>query len=432
MTNQAIDRTRKGGRWYGAISAVAVVLAFLACDFDVSNPGPVPDVFLDDEDAHRAVVNGTARALADAHSELSRVTGAVTREIFASGNTGIYGINVEEGRGLLEEDLVNGFWSDAHNARWVGEEAVRRLTEVGADANLLAEAHIWAGYSNRFLGENFCEAVIDGGSAEPHTVYFDRAEANFTSALGMATDADLQLAARAGRATVYMSLGQWSAADTDAQMIPESFEFEVLYSTEEQGQYNTIRWSVANAPYRGHSVWNTKYEQYFLDTGDPRTAWSEDPDFPHGPVERQCCGLVPWKFQLKYPGNGDNIDLADGQEMKLIRAEALLVAGSWAEAMVLINDVRTSVTSQTTGLALDPWVATNLTEAWGYLKQERGIELWLEGRRMNDLRRWQANGTPGALDPLEDASNPDTYLDPNQSLCVPIALAEKETNPNVR
>jgi hypothetical protein len=215
-------------------------------------------------------------------------------------------------------------------------------------------------------------------------------------------------------------------------MIPESFEFEVLYSTEEQGQYNTIRWSVANAPYRGHSVWNTKYEQYFLDTGDPRTAWSEDPDFPHGPVERQCCGLVPWKFQLKYPGNGDNIDLADGQEMKLIRAEALLVAGSWAEAMVLINEVRTSVTSQTTSLPLDPWVAADLTEAWGYLKQERGIELWLEGRRMNDLRRWQANGTPGALHPLEDASNPDTYLDPNQSLCVPIALAEKETNPNVR
>jgi hypothetical protein len=80
---------------------------------------------------------------------------------------------------------------------------------------------------------------------------------------------------------------------------------------------------------------------------------------------------------------------------------------------------------------LDPWVATNLTEAWGYLKQERGIELWLEVRRMNDLRRWEANGTPGALDPLEDPSNPATFLDPNQTLCVPISQSERETNPNI-
>jgi hypothetical protein len=414
-----------------AIGAVAVLLAFMACDFDVSNPGPVPDEFLDDEDAHRAVVNGAHRAMADAHSETSRVTGAVTREIFASGNTGIYGINVEENLGLLEKELVNAYWSLAHNARWSAEDAARRLNEVGADPNILAEAYLWVGYSNRFLGENFCEAVIDGGAPQPHTVHFERAEAAFTNALNSATDGDLQLAARAGRATVHMSLGDWASAVADAQAIPESFEFEVQYSAEEQDQYNTIWWSVANQPYRGHSVWNTAFEQYYTDTGDPRTPWSQDPDFPHGPVERQCCGLVNWYFQLKYDEGGDNIDLADGREMELIEAEALLVAGDWQEAMQLIDDLRASVISETTGQPLEPWVATNLDEAWTHLKRERAIELWLEGRRMNDLRRWQDNNTPGDLHPLEDPSNPQTFLDPNQNLCIPISLAESQTNPNV-
>ncbi len=429
MRNQAIYGSRIRARACGAIGVVAVVFAFMACD--VSNPGPVPDEFLNDEDAHRAVVNGAARAMSDALSETARVTGAVTREIFASGNTGIYGINVEEGRGRLEEELVNGFWADAQNARWVAEEAARRLIEVGIDANLLAEAHLWAGYSNRFNGENFCEAVIDGGAAEPHTVYFQRAEAAFTNALAVATDGDLQLAARAGRATVYMSLGNWSAAVADAQAIPESFEFKALYSAEEGPQYNAIYFAVANEPYRGHSVWNTPFDQYFIDTGDPRTPWAEDPDFPNGPVERQCCGLVPWKFQLKYVERGDDIDLADGREMKLIQAEALLVAGDWQGAMQFINDLRASVTSQTTGQPLDPWVATDPTEAWTNFRRERGIELWLEGRRMNDLRRWKDNATPGALHPLEDALNPATFLDPNQSLCIPISLSERETNPNI-
>jgi hypothetical protein len=38
---------------------------------------------------------------------------------------------------------------------------------------------------------------------------------------------------------------------------------------------------------------------------------------------------------------------------------------------------------------LDPWVATNLDEAWTYLMRERGIELWLEARRFSDMRRWE-------------------------------------------
>ncbi|NIP60316.1 MAG: hypothetical protein GWM92_18305, partial [Gemmatimonadetes bacterium] len=340
--------TTRGRNALSWAAAILVAVGAGACDFDVTNPGPVPDDFLDDPDAHQALISGMARAFQEQHSELARVMGAATREVFASGNTGIYGINVNEGLGVFVPDQVDGFWADAHNARWTAEDGVRRLQEV-LDASafnssgVVAEAYLWAGYSNRFLGENFCEAVFDGGGVEPRSAYFTRAETQFTNAyeIGQAAGvSEVAMAAQAARASVRTYLDDWAGARSDAAAIPEDFEYEVDYSAAEQPQYNTIYFSVANQPYRGHSVWNTPYEQYYLDTGDPRTPWDEDPQFPNGPVQRQCCGLVPWFFQTKYDDVADNIDLSDQREMMLIEAEGLLRDGSMGPAMAIISQLR--------------------------------------------------------------------------------------------
>jgi hypothetical protein len=74
-----------------------------------------------------------------------------------------------------------------------------------------------------------------------------------------------------------------------------------------------------------------------------------------------------------------------------------------------------------TALNLAPWTATNATEAWTALKRERGIELWLEGRRLGDFRRWAALNRPGDQENMT-----------GRNLCFPIPLSELETNPNLR
>ena len=177
-------------------------------------------------------------------------------------------------------------------------------------------------------------------------------------------------------------------------------------------------------------------------TGDPRTPWAIDPDFDVavGSLSGFPGGAVPYKPQQKYTDRSSDIRLASGWEMRLVEAEAILQgagSGDWNDAMTLVNQVRTRNISDVSGLALSPWTATNDTEAWTFLKRERAIELWLEGRRMGDLRRWAELGTPGGVDDpgWEDPSHPGhtpLFLEYSRGpFCWDIPASERNANPNV-
>ena len=97
-----------------------------------------------------------------------------------------------------------------------------------------------------------------------------------------------------------------------------------------------------------------------------------------------------------------------------------------AAAMVIINALREGALA-----GLGNLVAADINEAWTFLKRERAIEMWLEGRRMADVRRWDANSTPGDLNPLELGITPVGGPDlSNRALCLPIPLDETEINTN--
>ena len=414
-------------RTAGAVGCGLLALAAAGCDFSVENPGPVADDILDGSAAHLAVVNGVARTISISLGEIALQTGAVTREIMASGNTNI---SIEHGLGQITANSSGNLWSGIQNARWLGEDAVRRLTAAKASNEILASAHLWTGFANR-RGDILCEAVIDGGAKQANTVMLDRAVVNFTQALTLSANATTKTAALAGRAGVYATLNKWTEAVADAKQVADAFTFQARYSSEEADQRNQVFFYSANAPYRVHSVWRTPYEQYFLDTGDPRTPWIKVPAFPFGEIQRPKIGNVAWYPQQKFKTYNDPINLVSGREMRLLEAEAVLVGGgSIPAAMALINGVRRTKISTTTGRALVDWPAATLDEAWTALRRERGIEMWIEGRRMADLRRWKAANRPGQLWALEDPTNPATYLDNPQSLCVPISQAEIDTNPN--
>ena len=424
-------RAIRPSRWCALVLALLLPLA--GCDeiFEVDNPGAVEDELLDREATHVALVNGVALELSEALNWVSYTTGAISREIFPAGSTGSFGITPLQQQGILDFSEVAAPWADAQRARQMAEEGFERFERVIGETEVqsyapAAEISLWAGYAYRLLGENWCEAVIDGSEIMPYTVFLERAEEWFTRAMEIAERAgetEIATAARAGRASVRLDLGNFAGAVEDAAQVPTDFVWAMQYDDIQQDQYNRVFWATANEPYRAHTVWNTPWEDYYRTTGDPRTPWGSIDTIPVGDAAVGPLGTVPWYFELKYDEKGDDINLSAGWEMRLIEAEALLRDGSWEQAVAIMNQRRTS-------LGIAPWEVGSLEEAWTAFKRERGAELWLEGRRMWDLRRWQMNNTPGALSPLETPGE-GSYLSENQTLCYPIPQEEREANPNI-
>ncbi len=402
---------------------VATAAALAGCTLDAVNPGPIQADALNNVGALSALVNGAGRDLSEALNWVGYTSAAVSRELQPAGSTGSFGITVLQQAGQLTDNDDDTFWNLSQRARWTAEDAVTRgksvLGSAAASNVTLAQALIWAGHADRLLGENFCEGVINGGPPGPSTVYLERAEGYFTEAIAVATaanNANLRAAATAGRASVRLLRNNPTGAASDAALVADAQVFRISYFAISQDQYNRIYWASANSPYRAHTVWNTVNEAYRKATRDPRVPFDSSASVLTGDAAVGNLGRVRWYFQTKYPDRTSPITLSSGWEMRLIEAEAKLIAGTDIPgAMALINKHRLA-------LGLTAWTATTLPDAWTALKRERGIELWLEGRRLGDIRRWTALNRPGTLDPLEAL--------PGRDLCFNTPLSEKQTNPN--
>jgi hypothetical protein len=461
--------TRRAG-----FAAAALVGAWTLAGCEVVNPGPVDDAYIALPASQAGLVNGS-------WERLNRVVGSYAynmtmsaREIFHGGQTGSYGHGVSTQAGGLGNWSSSGPYDNAQQARWIAEEAIRQFTERGDVApDMLIRAYIAAGYANRVMGDFYCWGVIDGGPLVPGSHYWERAEQHFTDALSVAPDNFSRFAAFAGRAQARLALEDWAGALADAREVPDDFEISVELDFSKggiTGQRNHVYWANADSPFRSYTVRFSFYDQYYTDTGDPRTPWRE---FPNSAAQfcvgaLQGYGPVPCTQQRKYTSQDDDIRLATGAEMRLVEAEALLrqSPGNWQVAMAIINANRMRYFSDTTQEPLEPWVAGNLDDAWTFLMRERGIELWLEGRRFADMRRWEpyirqygtfaADGqtvlplpqnTPGTIDwPNYEAvmPNPQVNLFTNnlrgreaiedqeipRELCYNTSSQERRNNPN--
>ena len=427
---------------FSSIAGIALlVLTPIACDTNVSNPGPVQDEFLNDRNAATAMVNGAGRALSSGINWVGYTGAAVAREIHPAGSTGSFGISNRWQNGELgtDDSDLDTHWEQSQRARWIAEEAIRRLELAGPPSAIdlqtpaqykdnLQRAYLYAGYANRLLGENMCDAVIDGSEKLPNATFFTRAESLFTKALAVtggtaATVAAQTTAAYAGRAQVRVFLGKWTEAVADAQQVTAiSFVYNMpYYNLGDDAQRNRIAWAVGNTPYRAHTEWGTWYYDYAQASKDPRVPITITTLLGDAAIE--CCNRVPFYPEAKHNNSASPIRLSSGREMRLIEAEARLRANDVAGAMTLINAVRTNAAVATVS-------ATTVEEGWRLLKRERGIELWLEARRLGDLRRWKASSTPGALDPLESVGTASHLK--QQDLCFPISVSERQTNPKLK
>lgn len=473
----------------GLVAAAA--FAATACDLSVTNPGPVADGALDSASARRAIVTGARRALGEVLNAsaprdygLAYRTAAVTYEINPAGSTGSFGVPTYIQYGTFHADDNN--WDDAQRARWIAEDGIRRIREGAKgdsalvtagvilknrfpEDSLLTVLTLWAGYANRLLGENFCDCVINGGSKLDFKAFFARADSAFTEALRMATALPsgtatqaatrtaLMNASRAGRASVRMYMAYynyngvtWAQATADANAVPSAFVWSMPFYDQDQNQYNAVYWARGNGPYRAHTQWATYYENYYRATRDPRVPWDTTTALPAGTpatgdaAVQKFAGYpgvtssnrVPFWPERKFNSRTAATNLSSGWEMRLIEAEAALVNNDTTTALAIINARRAALAPVQGAVN----AGGTIGGGWTQLKRERMLELWLEARRLGDLRRWRTSGTPGynqgttfdgvwvtgEVNPRETMTSPTV-----RNVCIPIGLNETQTNPNL-
>lgn len=432
----------------GAAALLAAV-ALTACDLEVLNPGSILDEDLNTRDLMPILVSGVSAEFNDIGDFYAFDVARLTDDL---AGTGSYFSTGQYRRGVFDNENSEGHWEQTHEAAWAAGGAWERLqTVLEGEASTFdgsARVFLLMGLAHRILGENFCDVVYDKGPLQPREAAFDSAIVALNQAVSIGTSAgasNFVTAAHGGIAQANVGLGNWSAALQAAAQVPTNFVHSAIYhlTANSNGVWNES-WGRAEV-----GVWATPVQRIF--DGDPRTPyticgeWNDPTDPQQGVTPTGVCtgqgsgahqgadGLTAHYRQDKYPEQGSDVPIVTGTEMRLIEAEAALLGGDLATFTAKINEVRTfhgadPIEQPTAVGALEFPNAQD--DAWSILDRERYLTLWIEGRRLFDLDRWQhpflQGGTligPGAeprvscmpVPEIECTLNPEIQ---NSSVCV--------------
>jgi starch-binding outer membrane protein, SusD/RagB family len=288
-------------------------------------------------------------------------------------------------------------YSRLQRARRATRNAAESVATVrGANDPDRATLLAMEGYSLVALAEGWCSAVplsnlVDGqfvpGTPLTRGQLLDTALVRFDASLA----ASANNLARVGRGRALINHGRFSEAATAVADVPDSFQFLIEHSE------NTLQnsfWNLINSN-RRMSVGNMKGGNglNFRTANDPRVG-----------VFRTGTRLgfdeqTPLWEQEKYPDRDADVVLANGQQARLIEAEAALRANNPGQMITILNGLRAGVT----GLAplTDPGTEAGRVDL---LFRERAFWLYLTGTRppetaMMNRRRWLGPLSPRALAP---------------------------------
>lgn len=300
-------------------------------------------------------------------------------------------------------DKLRG-WTDAQMATGVSR------------TKLIGQASAYAGYTLVLMGEGMCTAAINVGPELSSAQLFAEAKSRFDSAVVAATaaaDATTLNFALLGRARTLLDLGQPAAAAIDAAKIPAGFVVNMSTDGINLRRENFVfvsinnnAWATIEPSSRGLTVNGVP---------DPRVAVTNTGK------SGTTAGTQVWTAD-KYPALTTVMPIARYAEAQLIIADAKLAANDIAGAVAAINVARATHP----GLAAYDATGQTAAQVLTQLVEERRRELFLEGHRLGDLRRYNLPFAPAT-----GVAYPGGSGNYGTQTCFPLPDVEKINNPNI-
>ena len=441
MSEYKTTRGLSRGGWYRLAGAATLATVLLAgCNIlDVTNPNNVNEEALGDPSAIKSEVNGSVgQTLQGLLMMYGYIESASDNIEWVGSLDGMHEINIGNVR-----NPYNEFSDDADRAmnpaRWLADQTVKRLEAFQASGELddpsqLARAnlfdaivydHIANFYDDFVIASDRMEAGPPVGTGNMISLY-DSALTAIDRGLALVSSGELRGQLYAMRARTRFDRAIWqklnpsgqvptdplvndaaAAADADSALaiLKSSYRFQLTQDVEGLGfgncgfdacvnNRNEIRFNPAIATY------NYKSKVMTVTLMDPI-------DNVADPV----IGNIVSEFaaaQDRAP-----LTVTSGRAMLLIKAEHALANSNSTGFASAINEIRALD-------ALTPW--SGQVSADSILRYERRVNLYLQGRRLNDMYRFGERSP--FWTPESDASTCPGSL-------FPISKTERATNPNV-
>lgn len=389
MPNDAdITRSRSGSA-RGKTPVLALLLILSACDglFDVENPTNLLDEDLTDPQLENTLSSTAEGNLVGPISWAMRYGTLLTDQYWHPSLTH-WGTSIDLGYREREISVVEDMYVDLAAGRWIADDMVMRLQAMVADpeAHLgIARSYFWGGEARMQLAAYFREVHLDP-EAEPVTPAAAIADAieRFKRAgevAGAAGDRNLEAGAYGATARAYRSLYYEPIALGEGPGDPahvEAAERWALMALHTSADYRVeARFGSPGPPNWMGTRERERMTPWYAYAVDPVTG-ELDPRITHEPPDTSPAGEVLLR-DLKFPDDQVPLPISRAAEAELIIAEVRHIAADMQGAVEFINRVRARS-------ALPPFDSTDPDAIWQQLLYERDIEMWLEGRRWEDMR----------------------------------------------
>lgn len=439
------------GRATARFSVAAVAMAAIAsCSIDkvldVNNPAELNEELLDNASLVNVLVNGVIGDFNVAYTNPFIWPGGLFTDLQITGINWEQTARLNERVVRFDEGDADAIFSGLSRARQQADSIsgrLRLLIENPSTDARLATTLIYAGFSSILLGDAMCEAVVDVESSliSPAEMY-QRAVTRLDEGLAIATasgDVDLANLARVGLTRAHLNLGNNAQVLSIAPMVPANFMYWAQYDDGDTRTYNELEARIAGS---NHAL---GMHPKFLAGGDNEDLFGTqdleaqltDPRIQHLPRWRLGHNRLTKLYTPKqglmfsdyngetYADGGSPPDYARGTDVAFASGLDALhnmyeAMGPTPETLAFVNE-RRAVGNQAP-------VDLSGAELMAELRDQRGRDFFLAGRRLGDLRRWLAQGIdefPSGAHPVEQWGN---YKD---AVCFPLPLEEYEGNPNL-